>query len=175
MSSKRSAVFLDRDGTVIEEVDFLSRVDDMRIFPFTREALALLKENGYLVFILTNQSGIGRGLFTEADMHGIHEALQSEVGGLIDGFFYCPHRPEFGCECRKPGIGMIEAACDTTEIDLKSSWMVGDKSLDVMTGHNAGIRSVLVRTGYGQTQDPPQSPTLIADNLFEAVKQILAS
>jgi D-glycero-D-manno-heptose 1,7-bisphosphate phosphatase len=143
------AVFLDRDGTLIEEVNYLSRVEDVRLFPFTAEAIRVLKSMGFLVIVVTNQSGIGRGIYDEAAMHAIHYHIQAELDGAIDAFYFCPHLPCDGCSCRKPGLGMIEAACTDFEIDMKGSWMIGDKRSDVETGHVAGLRTVLVLTGYG--------------------------
>ena len=133
LAAKRPAVFLDRDGTLVEEVNYLSRVEDLALFPFTRDALTSLKEAGYLLIVLTNQSGIGRGIYTEDDMHLIHEHIQERTDGLIDAFYYCPHLPNANCECRKPRLGMIDAATEAFDIDLARSWMVGDKSLDVET------------------------------------------
>ena len=143
------AVFLDRDGTLIEEVNYLSRVEDLRLFPYTAEAIEILKSSGFLIIVVTNQSGIGRGIYDEAAMHSIHEKIQAELNGAIDGFYFCPHLPCDGCSCRKPGLGMIEAARADFLIDMAGSWMVGDKQIDVETGHAAGMRTAHVMTGYG--------------------------
>ncbi|HMM80040.1 MAG TPA: HAD family hydrolase [Pyrinomonadaceae bacterium] len=169
------AIFLDRDGTLIEEVNFLSRVEDLRIFPFTRQALEELNAAGFRLFIVTNQSGIGRGHFTEDDMHNIHEALRKAFGGLITGFYYCPHLPTAGCDCRKPNTELIERAASQHDIDLSRSWFIGDKDLDIQTGVNAGIRTCLVLTGYGMEhkQTLGTMPTLIADNIGEAAREII--
>ena len=134
INDKRPAVFLDRDGTLVEEVNYLSRVEDLRIFPFTVEALRLLRQAGFLTIVVTNQSGIGRGIYTEAAMHSIHHAMDAELPGLIDKYFFCPHLPDAGCECRKPGSGMFDAADRSFEIDRQRSWMVGDKLLDIEAG-----------------------------------------
>jgi D-glycero-D-manno-heptose 1,7-bisphosphate phosphatase len=172
----RPAVFLDRDGTLIEEVNFLSRLEDLRFFPFTAQATELLKEKGYLVIVITNQSGIGRGIFEEKAMHEIHSEIQRKLDGKIDAFYFCPHLPDAGCACRKPRTEMIERAARDFSIDLKSSWMVGDKAMDIETGFNAGIKTALVLTGYGQkaAEILERKPDLIAENLLEAVK-IVAS
>ncbi len=174
---KRPAVFIDRDGTLIEEVNFLSRVEELRIFPFTPPAIKLLKDNGYLIIVLTNQSGIARGKYTEADMHAIHDQIQIELGGAIDAFYFCPHLPSAECECRKPGLGMINAAIADFEIDMSASWMVGDKKIDVETGENANIQSALVLTGYGLKHQPTLNhlPTVISETLADAAHRILAS
>ena len=174
MAIKQPAVFIDRDGTLIEEVNYLSRVEDLRVFPFTRAAVKLLKDNGFLIIVVTNQSGIGREVYTEAAMHGVHASIQIELDGVIDAFYFCPHLPCDGCRCRKPGLGMIEAACADFEIDMNRSWMVGDKKIDVETGFNAGILSALVLTGYGRQHKPllEYMPSLICTDLMEAAEEI---
>jgi D-glycero-D-manno-heptose 1,7-bisphosphate phosphatase len=171
----RPAIFLDRDGTLIEEVNFLHRVEDLRFFSYTDEAVKLLKERGFLVIIVTNQSGIARNIFPESAMHAIHEAIQDNLTEQIDAFYYCPHLPGEGCRCRKPGLGMIENACQDFSIDLENSWMIGDKALDVELGLNANLQTVLVLTGYGRSHaaDLSAPPDLTADNLLEAVRQII--
>ena len=171
----KPAVFLDRDGTLIEEVNYLSRVEDLRLFPFAAGAVELLKSNGFLVIVVTNQSGIGRGIFEEQAMHSIHEHIQAGLGGAIDQFFFCPHLPCDGCICRKPGLGMINAARTEFDIDIDRSWIIGDKKIDVETGQNAGLRTALVLTGYGSAhqntlKDPP---TVISDDLGGAAAAII--
>ena len=169
------AIFVDRDGTLIEEVDHLSSVDDLRIFPFTREALEIFKARGVRVIVLTNQSGIARGYFTEGSMQAIHDKIKAELGTLVDSFYFCPHLPDAGCSCRKPNVGMIEAASEDFEIDLAGSWMIGDKRIDVETGQNAGIGTALVLTGYGTVDQDRLAiePTIVAKNLLEAAKLIV--
>ena len=173
---KQPAVFLDRDGTLIEEVNYLSRVEDLRLFPFTANAVQLLKDRGFLVIVVTNQSGIGRGIYAEAEMHTIHEAIQSELAGAIDAFYFCPHLPSDDCNCRKPKTGMIESAMADFDIDLENSWMVGDKNIDVETGIAANIKSTLVLTGYGTQHSEllEQKPELLAEDLGDAANFIVA-
>lgn len=173
---KRKAVFLDRDGTLIEEVDFLSRVEDLRIFPFTFESLRSLKAFGYLLIVVTNQSGIARGLYTEADMHSIHSEMNKQLDGMIDSFYFCPHLPDEGCACRKPELGMIDEASANFEIDLENSWVVGDKNLDLELGENAGARAILVRTGYGAEHEKTSGYSdNVVDDLSKAVEMILTN
>ncbi len=174
---KRPAIFLDRDGTMIEEVNFLSRVDDLRLFPFTVEAVKLLKDSGYLVIVVTNQSGIGRGIYSEFDMQAIHDQIQVELDNAIDAFYFCPHLPDDGCQCRKPGLGMIESALADFDIDLERSWMIGDKKIDVETGIARNMLTALVLTGYGAEHQAMLQipPTLISTNLHDAVTSILNS
>jgi D-glycero-D-manno-heptose 1,7-bisphosphate phosphatase len=172
---KQKTVFLDRDGTLIEEVNFLHRIDDLRFFPYTDEAVKLLKESGYRVIVVTNQSGIAREIFSEAEMHGIHNAIQNHLTKKIDAFYFCPHFPDDGCSCRKPNLGMIEQACKDFEIDLENSWMIGDKLLDVELGFKANIKTAMVKTGYGEKHlaQLAKAPTLIEDTLIEAVQNII--
>ncbi len=174
---KKPAVFLDRDGTLIEEVNYLSRVEDLRLFPFTQSAVKSLKDNGFLVIVVTNQSGIGRNVYTEADMHLIHSALQAQLENGIDAFYFCPHLPCDGCKCRKPGIGMIESAMTDFEIDMKNSWMIGDKKIDIETGQAGQMSTSLVSTGYGTQHKATLEilPTIFAEHLGEAVRHIIAS
>jgi D-glycero-D-manno-heptose 1,7-bisphosphate phosphatase len=175
MTKGQKAVFVDRDGTLIEEVNFLSRVEDLRFFPFTDDAVKLLKENGYLIIVVTNQSGIARRIFEIDAMHEIHETIQERLSVKLDAFYFCPHLPDEGCACRKPGLGMIESACGDFEIDLEKSWMIGDKKIDVETGFNAGLRTAAVLTGYGrrQIESLERKPDIVAQDLWEAVTQIV--
>jgi len=171
----RRAVFLDRDGTLIEEVDFLSRVEDMRLFTYTFESLKALKDAGYLLLVVTNQSGIGRGLYTEADMHAIHEEINAQLEGMIDGFYFCPHLPDESCVCRKPSTGMIDSALASFDIDVANSWIVGDKNLDRELGQNAGAGAILVRTGYGVEHEKVFGYSdNVVDDLSKAVELILS-
>ena len=171
----RPAAFIDRDGTLIEEVNFLSRVDDLSVFPYTRESVDLLKQQGYIVIVVTNQSGIGRGIYDEAAMHSIHEEMQSELDGAFDAFYFCPHLPCDGCTCRKPNLGMIEAARADFAIDMQRSWMIGDKRIDVETGLNAKLRTAMVMTGYGKKHfaELTDYPDVVGRDLLEVVKEII--
>ena len=174
---KQPAVFIDRDGTLIEEVNYLARIEDMRLFPFTSAAIALLKSHGYLVIVVTNQSGIGRNILEEEDMHHLHAELQQRLGGSLDAIYFCPHLPCDGCRCRKPDVGMLESAFTDFEIDAEGSWMIGDKLSDIELGRNAGLRTALVLTGYGVSHKDQllHFPDMIADDLGEAVEAIIAS
>ena len=176
--TKEKAVFLDRDGTLVEEVDHLSTVEETRLYPYTIEALEMFSSAGYRLVVVTNQSGIARGYFDATAVNAIHAKIQTEIGRaglLIDSFHFCPHMPDAGCRCRKPSIGMIEQALENRDYDLKKSWMIGDKELDVGVGVNAGTGSVLVRTGYGRDHEKTSrfKPTIIANNLLDAAKKIV--
>jgi D-glycero-D-manno-heptose 1,7-bisphosphate phosphatase len=155
----RPAAFLDRDGTMIHEAGYLGRLDDLRWFPWTADAVRLLNRAGFLVCVTTNQGGIGLGLYTEAFLHDLHARMAATLeaaGARIDGWFHCPHHPSaiverlrVDCTCRKPQAGMIRQAADRFEIDLARSFVIGDKLADVGLAGNAGARGILVRTGYG--------------------------
>ena len=175
-SSKRKTIFVDRDGTLIEEVNFLSRVEDLRLFSFTKEAIELLKGEGFQLIVITNQSGIARGLYDEHSMHRIHQEIQRELDNAIDAFYFCPHLPDDGCECRKPKLQMLFDADSDLGVDYSASWLIGDKTLDVETGFNAGIRTAMVKTGYGKmdSNSLARKPDILAANLLEAARQIIS-
>jgi D-glycero-D-manno-heptose 1,7-bisphosphate phosphatase len=169
------AAFIDRDGTLIEEVNFLSAIADLQIFPFTYDAVKSLKDAGFLVIVVTNQSGIGRGIYGESEMNEIHVEMQSQLDNMIDAFYFCPHLPCDGCSCRKPGLGMIESAMKDFAIDIPNSWMIGDKKIDVETGKNAGTNSAMVMTGYGRVHSTQleSMPDVLAEDLLAAVREVL--
>ncbi len=175
MLLKQPAIFLDRDGTLIEEVNYLSRIEDLRFFRFTADAVKLFKDNGFLLIIVTNQSGIGRRVYSEAAMHAIHDEIQHRLGNAIDGFYFCPHLPDAGCNCRKPGAGMIEAAKRDFEIDMDKSWIVGDKKIDIEAGQGVRLRSALVLTGYGAEHQHllTTAPDIVSANLGTAAAEIV--
>ena len=174
---KKPAIFADRDGTLIEEVNFISRVEDLRVYDFTARAITDLKAAGFLVIVITNQSGIARSIFDEATLHAIHAEMQAQLGGAIDAFYFCPHLPTDGCRCRKPGPGMIETASRDFELDLSRSWVVGDKNIDVETALELGMASAMVLTGYGHQHQPmlEEQPTIVAADFGEAARRILGS
>jgi D-glycero-D-manno-heptose 1,7-bisphosphate phosphatase len=173
--SGHKTIFLDRDGTLLEEVDFLSRLEDLRLFTFTKEAVQMLRSAGYRLVVITNQSGIARGFYGEVEMHAIHRQIQIELDNSIDAFYFCPHLPDAGCECRKPNLQMIKNAERDSAVDFANSWVIGDKDLDVLTGIAASMSTALVRTGYGRTHEAAlqQKSTFVADDLLEAAKRIV--
>lgn len=188
------AVFLDRDGTINREVDYLRRVEDLEILPGAAEGVRLLNRAGFKVVVVTNQSGIARGLLDPGRLMQIHQEIQrrlSEKGAAIDAWYYCPHHPEAGpggkrgpytkvCRCRKPAPGMIEQAARDLDLDLSSSFMVGDSLRDLETAWASGVRAVLVRTGYGSDtlarlrQAGGKAPDFVAEDLLEAANWIAA-
>lgn len=153
-------VFLDRDGTLNEEVYYLHRPEDLKLLPDVPEALALLKQAGFRLIVVTNQAGVARGYYTEEDVRSLHRYMNrilEEKGAAVDAFYYCPHHPEHGigpyrvnCSCRKPGVGMFEQAARDFAVDKAASFMIGDKLLDVEAGKRFGLTSILVGTGYGR-------------------------
>ena len=157
---KNKACFLDRDGVLIEEVNYLSSPDQVRIFPETVKALSLLKNNGYKIIVITNQAGVARGYFTEKDIVKVHAEIDKQLADNnlhIDAYYYCPHHPKgtvkgynIECECRKPNSNMILQAVKDYNIDLKQSFLIGDKLSDLHAAENAGCRAALVLTGHGE-------------------------
>lgn len=170
-------VFLDRDGTLIEEKNYLRRLEDIVVLPGSEAAIARLRRAGWRVVVISNQSGVARGYFTKAFVQETHRVLQQHLarhGAWIDGFYFCPHAPEANCNCRKPRPGMLAQAARDFACEL-TGFMIGDRASDIATGRNAGLRTVLVRTGYGSATAAAGEcqPDFIADDLAAAVDWIL--
>ena len=149
------AVFLDRDGTLNEDPGYFHEADKLVVLPGVPDALRFLKEEGFLLIVITNQGAIGKGMYPVTDMEAVNDALQTYLTPFqaqIDGFLFCPHVEEENCECRKPKPGMILAARDKYDIHLEESYVVGDKISDLQAGRAAGCRTVLVLTGHGQEE-----------------------
>jgi D-glycero-D-manno-heptose 1,7-bisphosphate phosphatase len=186
---KRPAVFMDRDGTISEEVGYVNHPSRYRVFPFSAEAVRMLNELGWLAILVTNQAGVARGYFTEDLIGEVHSLLKEELeegGARLDAIYYCAHHPSVGkppfrldCDCRKPRPGLIRRAAEEFDIDLAKSWMIGDRYSDIVLAHNAGVRSGYVLTGYGRGEWEYQraiwkhEPELVAENLLEAVRKIV--
>jgi D-glycero-D-manno-heptose 1,7-bisphosphate phosphatase len=187
-SSTRAAVFLDRDGTIIEEVGYLDRPERVELYPFSIAAIRALNRAGFRVIMVSNQSGVARGFFDEAMLDVVHKhvaALLAAGGAHLDAYYYCPHHPdgrvaEFArhCECRKPGRGLVDRAVQELSVDPLRSYTVGDRWLDVKLAANVGARGILVRTGYGALEEsrlpPDVKPDAVVNNLIEATGWILA-
>ncbi len=183
----RPAVFLDRDGTMLEEAGYLDRLERLVFFPFTIDAVRLLNRGGFAVIVITNQSGVGRGMYEEDFVLRAHEVVGRRVaegGGRVLGFYYCPHHPlaeieryRRVCECRKPGPGMLRRAAADLDLDLSRSFTIGDKWTDVQAGAAAGAQGILVRTGYGRSSElnprGTAQPLTVADDLISAAAWIL--
>lgn len=187
---KQKAVFIDRDGTISEEVGYVNHVSRFRLFPYSATAVKILNENGWLAILTTNQAGVARGYFAETVIEQVHEKLTSELasaGAKLDAIYYCSHHPTVGeppyrmdCDCRKPKPGLILRAVADFNIDLSQSWMIGDRYSDVEMARNAGVHSAFLLSGYGRGEWEHQretwklQPDLVAEDLTEAVNKIVA-
>ena len=188
LANKQKAIFLDRDGTINEYVGFLRKEEDFRLIPGVSEAIKKINNSGYLAIVVTNQPVIARGEVTEEGLEEIHKKMETLLGldgAYIDDIYYCPHHPDKGfegeipelkieCDCRKPKTGMLEKAAREHNIDLSSSIMIGDSTLDIKMAENAGMQSVLLKTGQkGEDGKYDVSPTLIAEDLNDAINKII--
>ncbi len=185
---RNKAVFIDRDGTLNEEMGYINHISRFRLYPFIPEALKVLKECGYKLIVVTNQAGIAKGYFTEQLLKEVHEYMQSKLAESsveLNAVYYCPHHPdaeieEFkkNCSCRKPNPGMIEKAQLNFNIDLSMSFMIGDRYKDVIFGKQFGLKTIMVLTGYGKGEYTYQrnswddGPDYICENLLEAAQYI---
>lgn len=188
LAYKQKAIFLDRDGTINEYVGFLRKEEDFRLIPGVSEAIKKINNSGYLAIVVTNQPVIARGEVTEEELEEIHKKMETLLGldgAYIDDIYYCPHHPDKGfegeipelkieCDCRKPKTGMLEKAAREHNIDLSSSIMIGDSTLDIKMAENAGMQSILLKTGQkGEDGKYDVSPTLIAEDLNDAINKII--
>lgn len=184
----KPAVFIDRDGTMIHDVGYLSQSGQVQWYPWTIDAIRLLNRAGYLVCVVTNQGGIGLGYTTEAFVNETHAHMAKRMdaaGARVDSWYFCPHHPDaitpalaIDCVCRKPGRGMIDLAMKDHQIDLAKSFTIGDKAIDVALGTGVGAKGILVKTGYGEAQLQKAGGTMagaayVADDLMSAVSWIL--
>ena len=189
LSNKQSAIFLDRDGTINKLNDFIYKAEDLLLEDGVIEAIRAINSSGLLAIVITNQPAVARGLCDIGDIDYIHKKLKTLLGKegvFLDDIFYCPHHPDKGypeenplykidCECRKPKTGMIELAKDKFNIDLASSYMIGDSSMDIELAKRAGLKSVLVMTGLaGKDNKYDAKPDYTAKNLYEAVQKVLS-
>lgn len=182
----RPALFLDRDGVVIDDTQYVGRVDQIRWIPGSAEAVRRANDAGFAVVVVSNQSGVARGLFGEAEVEIIHRHIRdhflAEAGATFDRFYYCPHHETEGgeryridCDCRKPKPGMLLRAARELDLDLNRSWLVGDRLSDMQAGIAAGCRTILVRTGYGKNVELPEgSPSIVCADLAGAIKIVLS-
>jgi D-glycero-D-manno-heptose 1,7-bisphosphate phosphatase len=189
---KITAIFLDRDGTINEEVGYLDNQDKLKMIPAAYEAIRLINSSGLKAIVVTNQSGVAKGFFTEKFVRQTHEIIQAallEKKASIDKFYYCPHHPTEGtgiylqnCNCRKPLPGMLLQAAHDLDIELGNSYMIGDTYRDMEAAKKVGVKGILVKTGYGrevlQNVDPDaatagNNPDFVAEDILEAVKWIM--
>ena len=145
----RGLVVLDRDGTIIVERNYLSRPEEVELLPFAVDGIRRMHELGLKVVVVTNQSGVARGYFALEDVHRIHARMQELLGGLVDGFYVCPHHPDEDCDCRKPKTKLLLRAVRDAGIEMTRTVVIGDKPCDIEMGKLAGAHTILVRTGYG--------------------------
>ena len=172
----RKVVFLDRDGTIAEEVNYCRRPEDFHILPGVGKAIARLNQSGLAVVVVTNQSAMARGYLTLGTLEAIHEKMHRELakaGARVDAIYYCPHLPEDGCGCRKPATGLFTLAAREGNFSLTESYMVGDKQIDIIAGRAIGSKTISVRTGQWQTMNGEAVPDFDALTLQKAVTWIL--
>ncbi len=186
----RPAIFMDRDGTLSEEVGYVNHVSRFRLFPWSVDAVRLVNRSRYLAVMVTNQAGVARGYFPESMVHEVHAVVTRamEAGDArLDAIYFCPHHPDVGeppyrkdCDCRKPRPGLLRRAAEEHDIDLASSWVVGDRPGDLHLAWAVGARAALVKTGYGLGELAHHSagwkrqPDLVAEHLLDAVTRIMA-
>jgi len=187
LAVRRPAVFLDRDGTINEEVSYITRPEQLKLLPGAAEGVRRMRAAGYRIVVVTNQPVIARGDCSTAELLSIHDHMEMELsreGAFLDGIYYCPHHPDKGfageraelkveCECRKPSDGMIRRAARELNLDLTASWLIGDRTGDIQTAHNCGLRSVLLRTGNGgRDQRYAAAPDYVFDDLLAAARLV---
>ena len=185
---KHRAVFLDRDGTICEEVGYIDSIDQMKLIPRSGEAVRLLNKSGFKVVVITSQAGVARGFFPESRLEQLHAELRRQLreeGAYVEAIYYCPHHPTEGtapylqeCDCRKPATGLLRRAAADLKVDLPSSYMIGDHFSDVECGQRVGAKTVLLLTGHGpetlaKRETWPNPPSHIAGDLYEAVQWVM--
>ena len=181
----RRAVFLDRDGTLLEEGNYVDRLDRLVFFPYSIDAVRALNRAEFVVVVVTNQSGVARGLYTEDFVREAHRHIDQRFkdgGARVDAFYYCPHHPDGSvaalrtdCECRKPKPGQLIRAAEDLDLDLTKSFIVGDRWKDIEAGEAVAVQGILVRTGYGRDEEETHVSrgAVVVDNLIQAVSWIL--
>ena len=182
-------IFMDRDGTISEEVGYVNHLSRFQIYPWAAQAIRTLNQKGLKTVVVTNQAGVARGYFTEDLVIQVHEKLRQEMalaGASLDAIYYCPHHPSLGpdpyrqeCSCRKPKPGMLYRAAEELDLDLSRSFVIGDRYGDIELAHNAGTHSIFVLSGYGlgeyeyHRQNWKVQPEQVAENLLEATQMVL--
>lgn len=165
----KPAVFLDRDGVLTEEKSYITVMEDFKIFSYAADCIKRIHNKGYYAIVITNQSGIARGLLTEKVLQEMNRYLILQTG--VDAVYYCPHHPDAGCNCRKPQKGMFDMACRDFAIDMEHSYMVGDRAGDIIAGQNIGIRTILLESGYGTARlEKNVKPNFIFEDLTDVIK-----
>ncbi len=172
----KRAVFLDRDGTIIQERGYLSDPAALELIPGAGRAICLINRLGLAAVVVSNQSGVARGYFPAATVEEIDRRMRTlleQEGALLEGIYFCPHLPDAGCACRKPETGMLQQAAEDLQIDLPSSYLAGDKAADIEAIRRVGGKGILVLTGYGKEEQGRGRPDFVAQDLLEAVYWIL--
>ncbi len=181
-NSPRPAIFFDRDGTLAEEIGYVNHISRFHVLPWAAEAVRRVNQAGWMAVVVTNQSGIGRRMFPESLVKEVHRLLDQKIkegGGTLAGIYYCPHSPNDTCGCRKPKPGLMLRAAEELGIDLKRSFLISDRYIDVEMAHSVGSRAALVMTGYGlgewehHRETWPRQPEVVAANSLEAVEEVL--
>lgn len=174
------AVFIDRDGTINVNVGYIDHPDDFHMYPGVVEGIKLLKKKGYKIIVVTNQSGIGRGYFVEENLDDIHHKMNNELstnGTTVDAIYYCPHHPDENCDCRKPKTGLLEQAIKDLKINIKESFIIGDRMLDIEAGDKIGCKTVLVPEDKDKVaiemRESNVKPDCVCDDFYSGVKWIL--
>lgn len=183
------AVFLDRDGTINEEMGYINHLERFKLLPRVGPAIRLLNQHEIKVVVITNQSGVARGYFSESLVHLVHQKMQDLLmreGAYLDGIYYCPHHPDAGelpyrqkCRCRKPAPGLVEKAVRELDLDCGQSYLIGDRGNDIEFSHQIGAKGILVLTGYGKGEweyygdQWKVKPDHVAHDLYEAVQWVL--
>ena len=176
---KYRAVFLDRDGVINKkapEGDYVKNWDEFRFLPGVKKAIRKLNEKGFLVIVVSNQRGIAKGVMTEDDLKEIHARMKEELrkeGAVINGIYYCPHDIKDHCDCRKPKPGLLLRAAREHDVDLRRSWMIGDRESDIEAGKRAGCKTILIRSSPLNDTSEGIEPDLVAKSLAEAVEKLL--
>lgn len=166
---KKGAVFLDRDGVLVKEKGYIASTGEMEIFSYVPECIRQIHQKGYYAIVITNQSGVARGLFPETALLEMNDFLMRHTG--VDAVYYCPHHPMDQCDCRKPGTGMLEAACKEFQIDRERSYMAGDRADDITAGRKARVRTALLESGYGTARlEYDVKPDYIFEDLRGVIK-----
>jgi len=177
---RNKAVFVDRDGTINANLGYIDDPNDLKIYPSVAKGIKILKENGFKIIVITNQSGITRGYFSEEILEKVHQKMKNELskkGASIDAIYYCPHHPNDGCNCRKPNTGLFQQAIRELNIDVKRSFIIGDRMLDVEAGYKIGCKTVLVPENKEKVEKEMEEsniePDYICDDFYSGAKWIL--
>ena len=182
MKMGNKAVFIDRDGTINIDGPYLDNPDRFEMYPGVGEGIKKLKDDGFKIIVMTNQSGIARGYFTEEVLMSIHKTMAIKFDAFdvkLDGVYYCPHHPDDNCNCRKPNTGLFENAIEEHDIDVNQSYMIGDKILDVCAGQKIGVKTILIPEAHARDEflstknEWKCHPDYVADDFVDAVEWIL--